>query len=80
MRGGRDESACALRGSGVTRESESEGWFFSGRIWLAESLKHGEEVMGGGGEKAETLNWHSTLDSRLSTLHFGKIMDSKIIF
>ena len=24
---------------------------FSGRIWLAESLKHGEEVMGGGGEK-----------------------------
>ena len=51
MRGGRDESACALRGSGVTRESESEGWFFSGRIWLAESLKHGEEVMGGGGEK-----------------------------
>ena len=36
--------------------------------------------MGGGGEKAETLKWHSTLDSRLSTLHFGKIMDSKIIF
>jgi hypothetical protein len=36
--------------------------------------------MGGGGEKAETLKWHSTLDSRLSTLHFGKIIDSKIIF
>ena len=35
--------------------------------------------MGGGGEKAETLKWHSTLDSRLSTLHFGKIIDSKII-
>jgi hypothetical protein len=36
--------------------------------------------MGGSGEKAETLKWHSTLDSRLSTLHFGKIIDSKIIF
>ena len=79
MRGGRDESACALRGSGVTGESESEGWFFLAESWLAESwlaesLKHGEKVMGGGGEKAETLKWHSTLDSRLSTLHFGKII------
>jgi len=58
MRGGRDESACALSGSGVTRESESEGGL--AESWLAESLKHGEEVMGGGGEKAETLKWHST--------------------
>jgi hypothetical protein len=53
MRSGRDESACALRGSGVTWKSESEG------------------------EKWQKL---STLDSRLSTLHFGKIIDSKIIF
>jgi hypothetical protein len=28
----RDESACALRGSGVTWKNESEGWFFSGKI------------------------------------------------
>ena len=46
-------SACALRGFGVT--------------WMSESK----------GEKRQKL---STLDSRLSTLHFGKIMDSKIIF
>jgi hypothetical protein len=34
--------------------------FFLAESWLAESLKHGEKVMGGGGEKAETLKWHST--------------------
>jgi hypothetical protein len=53
------------------------GGFFLAESWLAESLKHGEEVMGGGGEKAETLKWHSTLGGRLSTLHFGKIIGKK---
>jgi hypothetical protein len=48
----RDKSACDLRSSGVTWESESDG------------------------EKRQKL---STLDPRLSTLHFGKIIDSKII-
>jgi hypothetical protein len=38
------------------------------------------EVTGGGREKAETLKWLSTLDARLSTSLFGKIIDSKIIF
>ena len=46
------KSAYALCGSGVTRESESDG------------------------EKQQKL---STLAPRLSTLHFGKIIDSKII-
>ena len=46
------KSSYALRNSGVTWESESDG------------------------EKRQKL---STLDPRLSTLHFGKIIDSKII-
>jgi hypothetical protein len=58
-------SAYALRDSGCDMEVTSCG---TGG-WAGKSESEGE--------KWQKL---STLDSRLSTLHFGKIIDSKIIF
>ena len=67
------KNRCA---GGVTGESESEGWFFLAESWLAESLKHGKDVIVDG----QLVKRRSTLDARLSNFFLPATRNPLLLF